>query len=243
MSTTSTQSLWEDHKFLVKITGDGSPSLKYLGSEHDESMHHSGGAWSETDYIYGNALRAGMDQGARTVLSVGLGLAYNEMLSVKLALERNIEILLHSYEKDNFLSEHFSDFIKNPNDEVYKSILGFVNAQKPQELILEKLRGMLRKEDFIILGPLNLENILRRYQVILYDAFSSKATPELWREDFLNEFLRKAADDKCIVSTYACTGSLKQSLKAQGFQVHERLGFQGKRSSLIGNRGFNLTPD
>ena len=36
-------------RFTIEITADGSPTLKL--PEQGESMHHSGGAAKETDYI------------------------------------------------------------------------------------------------------------------------------------------------------------------------------------------------
>jgi len=78
----------------------------------------------------------------------------------------------------------------------------------------------------------------RKYECIFYDAFSSKTSPHLWEQGFLENFWSQIAAEKCLVTTYACTGALKRSLKANGFELILREGFHSKRNSTLGRRGF-----
>ncbi len=64
-----------------------------------------------------------------------------------------------------------------------------------------------------------------------FDAFSSKATPGLWNEEFLNQFLLRAPGKPCVFATYASTATLKKALKTAGFELKDQLGFGGKRES------------
>ncbi len=248
--TSSSESLWKQHNYEVRRTEDGSPSLQWLGEGHDETMHHSGGAWTETWYIYGEALKAGIEQGGARVLSVGLGLGYNEFLSTRLSLEAKAPIEIHSHEKDPFLVQEFLGFIENqvssPSEilAIYSSLLSFVAPPVEKSQILTSLAHKKITGEFQIRGPLAWESFKQaeKYSMILYDAFSSKASPELWQEDFLNKFIEVYSEEKCIFTTYACTGALKRALKKNDFKVIERRGFQGKKSSTIATRGFILEP-
>lgn len=71
---------------------------------------------------------------------------------------------------------------------------------------------------------------------ICFDAFSAKSSPDLWSEDFLTDFFTRASAPVAVVSTYACTGSLKRALRACGFEVKIRPGFSSKRDSTFAVR-------
>lgn len=62
---------WLDKKFEVVWTEDGSPSLKSV--QGHEVMHHRGGAYDETQSIYGNVVREVMNQGGARFFIGGLG--------------------------------------------------------------------------------------------------------------------------------------------------------------------------
>lgn len=140
--------------YSVEITGDGSPTLRW-GS--GESMHHSGGAASESVYIYRTALEFLSSssrvqkvtqqislteeliqsstlfcQDEMVIMSLGFGVGYNELLVADWILRnrfREDQIKLYSYEKEKFLYEDFNLWLEN-----MKSPLGEVF-----DLILEKL--------------------------------------------------------------------------------------------------------
>ena len=66
--------------FEIVITKDGSPSLAFFKDGHSQMMHASGGAYSETEYIYGKTLDLAHDTfDSLQVLSVGLGFGYVEL--------------------------------------------------------------------------------------------------------------------------------------------------------------------
>ena len=73
-------------EYAFEATEDGSQTLRLgLGEGASEAMHSLRGAFSETDYIYGEALRAALTRGwPLNVLSMGLGLGYVELLSAAL---------------------------------------------------------------------------------------------------------------------------------------------------------------
>lgn len=241
---------WSDYRYEIVTTKDSSPSLKSLGIETQEMMHHSGGAYEETELIYGESLREKMDQGHRKVLSVGLGIGYNEILTAVEALKRNLrpdEVLLASYESEDCLKELFlrylhqdviseDDEVSKTYDEVMKFFLQKTSFE-PQQ-IKKFLLTMLEKKTWLLKGALTEESLFeQKFNVIFYDLFSSKTDSKPWSEDFLMKLWQIHCDDSCLVTTYANTGALKRSLKAHGFEIIQREGFHSRRSSTLARRG------
>lgn len=221
-------------------------------------MHHRGGALAETEQIYGAVMREGLLLGAQNFCSVGLGLGYNELMIAREALHASRpqeKVSIISYESDLFLVESFLSFLENPDNEgeinnTYRDLLQQMllktNPKIQIHQVCEFLLGLKEKRRWLIQGALSKNLILNQCfdsesfsEVVLYDAFSSKTSPELWSEDFLQLFLQKTIAPRCLFSTYACTGTLKRTLKSQSFDVILREGFHGKRNSTLGRRwGF-----
>ncbi len=238
---------WQSHGYNLLKTEDQSPSLQSTRSEASESMHHRGGAFTETQLIYGEPLRQTLNQKGRRVLSVGLGLGYNEILVAYEALKNKIspfEFQLLSFESENFLSESFLDWCSSRSSaSIYNEIFHFFSGTQSgrPEIANSEVRTWLRNA--FESGHWKLEKaltadqfFLQSYDCIFYDAFSSKTSPQLWEQEFLTKFLQKAASKNCQFTTYACTGGLKRALKAAGFEVILREGFQSKRNSTLGLR-------
>lgn len=232
------------------VTEDQSPSLK-LKLEGSEWMHSSGGAYAETQYIYGEAARLSLSRGLDRFLSVGFGLGYNEVLS----FAESVKILgrppksLYSFESDPFLYESFLEWLGHRQKSsvpkefgVYEAMMSCFETDYGIEvmkavcgLMLEALKDgrwqhMGRLEEFSSWDQSPLFNC------IYYDAFSSKSSPELWGEDHFSSFFEGAADEACLVATYACTGALKRSLVRAGFELSVRKGFYVKKESILAQR-------
>lgn len=246
------------------MTADGSPSLRDLQSPTQEMMHHRGGALSESRYIYepvireslARALEAGSPFSCKIrLVSLGLGLGYNEILCFMAEaescarwtseLDENL-FEVHSYEKDPLLREEFRAWIEGRASiytDLYESILtaleGELQSQgtSPTD-VRERLREALSQGRLHLMPALtHSDQLPEGIHVYLWDAFSRSTSPELWDEDFLKACLAKADARWARLSTYAQVGPLKRALKAQGFALHERPGFQGKRQSTLASRG------
>lgn len=246
---------WQDIGFEIEITGDGSPSLRLLASvdplkDKGESMHHSGGACAETNLIYGEPIAEILAKITKAkFLIVGLGLGYIEMVIAREALlakksPQDIAAIT-SYESVPELREFFISWLQNHDlhpevkstyDLVLEHVLknSGISERDAKAFLLSHfpsvnaVRGALYPE-------IPLED---QYHCILYDAFSSKTSPFLWEEEFLNRILKEGSAENSVLATYACKGSLKRALKNQGFEVIVREGFQGKRNSTQGRRQF-----
>jgi tRNA U34 5-methylaminomethyl-2-thiouridine-forming methyltransferase MnmC len=244
-------SYWSKNNYAVEITKDGSPTLSWLGnteSSQAESMHHSGGAFSETHQIYSSVIARVLNEIPQQTLrfaSVGLGLGYvelsiaNEFLKVKKQNpEFNLKkIEIDSFEADPFLEKNFLDWIEDKSTPETNELYALFGDRYdfPIADIKAQLRSWYASHLWKFKGPLLAEFCEnRKYHCVLYDAFSSKTTPFLWEEDFLKTFLKNELADESFFSTYACTGALKRALRENHFEVIVREGFMGKRNSTLG---------
>ncbi|MBK8201779.1 MAG: hypothetical protein IPK68_05510 [Bdellovibrionales bacterium] len=218
--------------FQIEITQDGSPTLRLRDSSGlGESMHNLKGAFSETMYIYLPTLQTAFEwqEPETRLLSVGLGLGYNELLSAAYALKNypNHPWYLLSYENKDFLRHNFMSWLDgiprvSQTDSdlfgVYDVILDLVSREMnvTQTAVRNQLKQMAAEKTWMLYETLNpCEDPPFRVHGIFYDAFSSQTSPELWKEINLDQFFIRFADAPCVLSTYAATGSLKRALKRQ----------------------------
>jgi tRNA U34 5-methylaminomethyl-2-thiouridine-forming methyltransferase MnmC len=246
---------WPEIGFSLEKTMDGSPTLRRHQPsrpdfENGQSMHHSGGAWEETVYIYKPVtdwVRALNVPRAR-FLSVGLGLGYVELLIARECLNENIE--LRSFEIVPELGEYFQRWILNEalHPEVqatYDLAAQFVfggdsELESKAKLFLAQLRA---QGHWRIDGALEEPRVPEPlYHGIMYDAFSRAVSPELWQPEFMIQFLRQWAAPQVCFSSFSCTGDLKRSLKAEGFLLEVRLGFKSKRNCTLAVRAGTIGP-
>lgn len=234
---------WKAHGYEVFITADGSPTLQ--GDK--ESMHHRGGAYNETQLVYGDPLRDCLDYGGSAVFSLGLGLGYNEFLMAAECLIWNMApdmTRLVSYEADPTLTAAMLDCIHGKHtalSDIYFSVMELYEKKYrlPPGLLQMWLKEAYEMKKWEIRGALKADSrVGERFHCVLYDAFSAKTSPELWTEEFLTRFFAQNTAPQSWISTYACTGNLKRALKLNHFDVILREGFHGKRNSTLGTRGL-----
>lgn len=246
-------------EFTYVTTEDQSPTVRIgTGESQSEAMHSLKGAFSETVYIYGTAIETAFDKGFQPrVLSLGLGLGYVELLAAGLALKKaapldasESENFLRSFGGESFeLIQELRDWFRGwllqegdvPQDfrTIYDSILERTaqHTGASSESIRALLSQCIRDERWQIREALSAETAFdETFGCICFDAFSSKTSPELWTEPFLLEFFAKVCAPGCVLSTYACTGALKRSLRTSGFDLQIREGFSSKRDSTFAVR-------
>jgi hypothetical protein len=233
--------------YQVFITQDGSPTLIWPGPEGAaEKMHHSAGALSESFYIYHQALRETVQRSwPMRVLSLGLGLGYNELIAIGEAHASGAtDWQVWSFEASLELRRNFSAWLAGGN------VNGSLHTAFDQVLAGVAGRFALRPEDLKTLartaasgGKLELRGAfpaesanLTGCTCVFYDAFSKKLSPELWIEDQLTSHLERITAANCVLSTYASTGVLNRALKRLGFRLLEKKGFSGKRESTLAIR-------
>ena len=241
-------------QFQFAPTGDGSPTLEFhYDTGIIEKMHHGKGAFSETLYIYKPALI-----GTR-ILSIGLGLGYNEIMTAAYAVKEGLEdsCFLMSFEKETFLSEQLLNYIQqashidlsayfNPTalrddfmiayEDIFTRMATHFGIDSSQ--IKATLAQWIMDGRWVLKGEFSVENGPQQepFHGIFFDAFSDKMSPEFWTEDFLLRFLDLWSAPSCILATYAAKGVLTRALKAKGFSVELREGFGGKKESTLATR-------
>jgi hypothetical protein len=237
-------------RFNFITTDDGSPSMSFNAEpgSHSEAMHNLKGAFGETIYVYGRALSRMNDLGLNQhVMSLGLGIGYNEILSAAtfVKAKKLDHAQIDSFEIDADLRELFALWINGAQvpaefQKCYDTILTLTaKSTNVSESAIKDALSQLLKSDRLRLRDALTPTISfdRKYSCYLFDAFSSKTSPELWSEEFLTDFISKTAEPRAVFSTYACTGNLKRTLIALGFTLEIREGFSSKRDCTFAVRG------
>lgn len=228
-------------RWQLVLTGDGSPSFCLASGERNELMHHRGGAFAETQYIYGIPVQKSFAELDRPqILSLGLGLGYNEILVACESLRTGKSFLLQSFELDEQLLEQFLGFVQDPHQlqevhEVFHEICRLYQVSS-HEISSTLLRA--KQEGRWVLERALLEpgQIHKGANLFLWDAFSQKTSPQLWEPTFLQLAFQRAAPE-AWVSTFACNAALKGALRSENFQTVLRPGYQGKRECTWGLKG------
>lgn len=227
-------------QFVFCTTADGSPSLALFDGE---MMHNRDGAFSETCYVYEPVIDAVLNvPGDVTLLSVGLGLGYVEMLAVSktLVTGRHADLTVHSFESDVRLRKTFTEwlcgvFVTLPYEQIAARFEQ--QFQLPTGSIRRALSQQLAEKKLHLQGTLNSETRhTSYYHGICFDAFSPKTTPELWSEKVLRPILNQTDTHSACFATYASTSQLKQILKSSGFEIQSRKGFAKKRECILANK-------
>jgi hypothetical protein len=245
---------WENIGFEIEITNDQSPTLRLLESlnpekPYGESMHHSGGASTETTHLYGNVAAFVLDKiNNPHFMVVGLGLGYIEMNIAREAIQRNKSVgLITSYESIPELREWFYLWLHDQSDKLHPDVSkvyddALKHVLKGTNISGAELKSFLKNHFAQLMdfhGALNEDvQFISRYHGYFYDAFSSKTHPHLWGEEFLNRMLLETSEENSVLTTYAVKGNLKRALRAQGFTITLRDGFFSKRGSTLGTKGF-----
>ena len=224
-------------QFKVFLTKDGSPTLEDSGIQQAQTMHHRGGAFSETAEIYGKPIHAALEKGKTQFLVMGLGLGYIELEIAKQAIQLGVppgKIHILSFESVLPLRTAFLKNLRVAQDSVYQRVFSFYPSE-----CRAYLQALYDTQAWRIEGKMDAPRLAEiefeaRFHCLLFDAYSSKASPELWTSEFLFDFLMKTRDPEfCYFSTYACTSILKAVLQRAGFVVQKRKGFLGKRDSTF----------
>lgn len=231
--------------YEIFITRDGSPTLILTDKNgYQEKMHHSGGARSESFYIYHFALEQLLQRRwPARILSLGLGLAYNELIAIgRLSKAGEVGWKIWSFECEEFLRLGFLDWLRD-RPHVLSPVLDHVLAVVAETLQMAApdlqaatLRAFESGQLEIRASFPESANDLSEVTCVFFDAFSKKMSPELWSEPSLEEELRAKIAERCVLTTYAATGTLNRALKALSFEILRRPGFAGKRESTLAIR-------
>ncbi|MBY0369820.1 hypothetical protein K2X33_03980 [bacterium] len=231
--------------FVFHTTADGSPTLS--SGEGGEWMHHRAGAFSETQYVYGEALQLAWGTKGRSFVSVGLGLGYLEILLAAWA-ERfggGESMSLRSFEAHPALRQSFLDWVTQTSSPAASLQAAYhrITERTAHKMDVAPSAISLRLRNWLRSGQWECEGALRdatewpkRFDAILYDPFSSDTSPQLWSSGWLECFLDAAGEGRCVFASYAATSVLKKALLKKKFRLIAREGFAGKRECTLAVR-------
>ncbi len=238
-----------DANLEVFVTGDGSPTLTFARDDgYIEKMHHSAGAFSESLYIYHRGLTTALDAGVPpAVISVGLGLAYNELICLAEFIKRGMTGTIWSFEALPVLREQFVRWAgagepgatqATPEyTKIMEDICTRTEAHFGITGLKTRARTALESGELKVLKLFPEEaSLVANAGVIFYDAFSNKMSPELWQEEQLRRDLEPMLAPRALLCTYAQTGALKRVLKSLNFTLVDRPSFRGKRGCTLATR-------
>lgn len=240
---------FEQFGFSLETTLDGSPTLRLIAGpinsdKPPESMHHSGGAASETLYIYGNPMCKAMQlahersQSALKTCVVGLGLGYIEMCWADAQIKSKTAGSCDSFEIIEGLKKNFLNWLSSNKTTIYNECLNYLKVDSSSK-VYEKMQHNFLNEEHLYKDLIDKKSYQdKKWNLICYDAFSRKTNQELWQEDFLTDWIFHHAEEDAVFMTYACTGSLKRALQKNNFTFIKRPGFQGKRDATLALRGI-----
>lgn len=240
-------------KIIEELTLDGSPTLYF--DDYPEKMHHSGGAASETIYIYGEALSEALNLSvlkytpeALRAFVFGLGLGYIETL---ICLKTNFQFeKILSCEKEVILIKQYSDWIKDLESAKKETVQDRMFSGLRNQLQLsgievdeinsfrEKMKLKLNQNKIVLKEAFEFDSFKNegQFHLINFDAFSNTTDRHFWSENFFDQFIQNHCAPQCVFATYAKTGALTRTLKKHGFTVKNKSGFSGKRESTLAIR-------
>lgn len=208
-------------------TDDGSLTLRHevLG----ELYHSDRGAVGEAEHIYIHAgfdwISACGDRGEIAVFDVGFGTGLNGWLTFCRANEAVLPVCVDYRTIE--LYPLGMDVVKKLNftpDPLFNALHRLPWDGKAHELSetfsVTKYRENLLSFDF---SPLN-----EKFDVVYFDAFAPDAQPDLWTEEIMEKMYAILSPGGVLV-TYSSKGSVKQALRAVGFEVTRLPGAMGKR--------------
>ena len=149
-------------------------------------MHNLKGALSESLYIYQPVIAHSWEGGPfKSMLSVGLGLGYNEMIVAAEAIRGAwTSYYLESFESQDLLRDLLLDWLRGESHNGVHNLLsqGLCRHYQldPEEVRCFLLRA-LELGHWKIRGAIDSDTQFEcPFNGLLFDAYSSKTSPELW---------------------------------------------------------------
>ena len=211
---------------LPEKTTDGSHTL-YI-PELDEHYHSVKGALTESIHIYcGLGLKyyaeIHSDREDINVFEVGFGTGLNALLTMEVAVEKQIMI-------------HYTTVELYPLTWEQVSPLGYSETLEFQQIHQLPWETEERVDEHFILRKVQTDvltmEIPQKIDVVYFDAFAPEKQPELWNEALLQRIYDNMTDGG-VLTTYCAKGVVRRMLQQVGFTVERLQGPPcGKREVL-----------
>lgn len=212
----------------IILTEDGSHSIF---SERFQSTYHSShGAIQESEHVF---IKHGLDyyynktnHDQISILEYGFGTGLNALLSLKYAIDNNININYFGIEayplkSTEYTQLNYIDEIKLP--ELHKHFQMMHDSEDNSNLnIHPKFIFSKKKQDFEEFESKT------KYDIVYFDAFSPDIQSHLWERPFLDKVIDNLKPNGILI-TYGAKGTFKRALKSLGLKIENPPGPPGKR--------------
>ncbi|WP_456464545.1 tRNA (5-methylaminomethyl-2-thiouridine)(34)-methyltransferase MnmD [Persephonella sp.] len=200
-------------------TADGTET--FLNEEYNEAYHSTkAGAYTESLHKFVIPCRIdslSLEKNRIDILDVGFGLGYNVAVAVKVASDKNPEILLDitSIEKDISVFDKIKKLSIPENlKEIYDQILSGRFEKNVYRAEGKNFRLNILFSD----ARQILRSLKKKFDAVFYDAFSPKVNTEMWTVEIfkaVKELMRQEA----ILSTYSASLAVRKGLIEVGFKI------------------------
>ncbi len=200
-------------------TADGTET--FLNEEYNEAYHSTkAGAYTESLLKFVIPCRIdslSLEKNRIDILDVGFGLGYNVAVAVKVASDKNPEILLDitSIEKDISVFDKIKKLSIPENlKEIYDQILSGRFEKNVYRAEGKNFRLNILFSD----ARQILRSLRKKFDAVFYDAFSPKVNTEMWTVEIfkaVKELMRQEA----ILSTYSASLAVRKGLIEAGFKI------------------------
>ncbi len=234
-------------KRTIVETEDGSKTIHI--ADWNESYHSIHGAVQEAYHVFiKNGLNLFLAKYREVnILEIGLGTGLNAFITLLESEKNKIKINYVGVEKFPVSEDEFAAI--NYFEDVFKFYPEFENRRAEFYQFYQKMYACTWEKEQIISDYFTLSKLEKdffdlndyattKFDLVYFDAFGSRAQPELWEEDLLT-IVANLTKDCSVITTYAAKGSFKRGLKANGFVVKKYPGPPGKREMMVGFKNFN----
>ncbi len=217
----------------LRLTADGSNTI--FSDIFFETYHSVNGAVTESTHVF---INAGLKRCTKTsirVFEVGFGTGLNALLTCVEAEKLLVDIEYHSVElypleMEVIKSLNYSDSL-SLNSQLFNSLHKApwnVTVQISPTFRLRKISSSLQET-----------NMLDKFDVVYFDAFSPAIQPELWTMEVFSKIYNNLHNN-AILTTYCAKGEVRRNMQAAGFKVERLPGPPGKREMLRATKGGSL---
>ena len=198
------------------VTGD--KSITFLNEKFDETYHSISGAREEAVEKYVKPLGNILKKENIKVLDFCFGLGYNtftllDNFSGRIeidAVEIDINIIKKIIEIDPIFKsmEKFSRILKERLTELQNNKYIRITLERAKiNLFIDDGRDFIKKTD-------------KKYDAVLFDPFSPKKQPEMWRLEIFKT-MYNILNKNGRMTTYSCAGWIRRNMKEAGFIIED----------------------
>lgn len=218
--------------FIIKETGDGSPTLH--ATKFDADYHSIHGAVQESMTVFIDPLtgyiRAHDQQDRFAILELGFGTGLNALLSKQLSDRLSRDISYTSLEKyivpeEVYASLRFDELIKTNDDR--EDFIWLHQSEWNKSVVRSNFSLHKVHADFE-----DFQYPSNHFDAIFHDAFAPSCQAIFWEAPFLAH-IYKALKTGGQLTTFCAKGSFKRALKSCGFTVKALPGPIGKREMTL----------